>query len=201
MIITVTSFKGGVGKTTTAIHLACYLQRAGGSVLLVDGDPNRSCLAWNKRGGGKLPFTVVDEKAAMRHVRDHEHVVIDTAARPDRDELKALSEGCDLLVLPTTPEAMALDALSQTVTTLKSMGIEKYKVLLTIVPPKPSTDGEQSRVMLEGTGLRLFSSSIKRLTAFQRASLLGIPVYDVKDKYAAESWDEYAAVGKEMVNG
>ena len=201
MIITVTSFKGGVGKTTTAIHLACYLQQAKGKVLLVDGDPNRSCLAWYKRGEGKLPFTVVDEKSAMRHVRNYDHVIVDTAARPEQDELKALSEGCDLLVLPTTPEAMAIDALSQTVATLKSLGVSKYKVLLTIVPPKPSTDGEQTRIMLEQTGLRLFAQSVKRLTAFQRASLLGVPVYDVKDKYASEAWGEYAAVGKEMLDG
>ena len=40
MIITVTSYKGGVGKTTTAIHLAAYLQTLA-PTLLVDGDHGR----------------------------------------------------------------------------------------------------------------------------------------------------------------
>jgi len=59
MIITVTSYKGGVGKTTTAIHLAAYLQRLA-PTLLVDGDAIRSATKWNQRSGDKgLPFKVV----------------------------------------------------------------------------------------------------------------------------------------------
>ena len=37
MHVAVASFKGGVGKTTTAIHIAAYLQTLG-PTLLLDGD-------------------------------------------------------------------------------------------------------------------------------------------------------------------
>lgn len=196
MIITVASFKGGVGKTTTAVHLACYLQQAKGNVLLIDGDPNRSCLAWSKRGS--LPIQVVDEKSAPKHIKNYQHLVIDTAARPNKEDLEALVEGCDLLLLPTSPDALSLDALSLTISTLKELKAANYKVLLTICPPAPVRDAIEARDMLTEAGVPLLDASIRRLIAFQRAALQGVPVFEIKDR-GKEAWGDYEAAGKELI--
>jgi len=196
MIITVASFKGGVGKTTTAVHISAYLQKKS-PTLLIDGDPNRSATAYMKRG--RLPFMVVDERGAAKYARDYKHVVIDTEARPEDDDLRSLANGCDLLVIPTTPDAMAIDALLLTVQALERVGAQNYRILLTVVPPRPNRDGEEARMMLEERGLPLFKHDIKRLIAFQKASLSGVPVYEINDARAKIAGADYEAVGKEIL--
>ena len=194
MLITVAGFKGGVGKTTSAVHLACYLANKG-STLLVDGDPNRSATGWSKRG--QLPFKVVDLMQAALHSPKYEHIVIDTAARPDRDELEALADGCNLLVLPTTADALAIEALMQTIDLLQSLGSDRYRILLTRVHPPPVKTGEMAIAAL--SELPLFSQWIRDYICYEKASLEGVPVYQVKHKMARIAWSDYVAVGKEIL--
>jgi chromosome partitioning protein len=97
MILTITAFKGGVGKTTTAVHLAAYLNQKAPTIL-IDGDLNRSAMLWASHE--KLSFPVVDEREGLKASRQYDHIVIDTPARPDAEEIKSLGRGCDLLLLP-----------------------------------------------------------------------------------------------------
>ena len=195
MIITVASFKGGVGKSTTAFHLATYFQKLA-PTLLVDGDANRSALDWGNRGS--VPFKVVDEKQAVKYARQYEHIIIDTPARPDEDELKTIAEGCDLLVLPTTPDALALGATLKMVDALHNLDTN-YCILLTIVPPKPNKAGVEAKAALAEAELPIFNSEIRRLAVFQKAALKGVPVHAVKDSYAMSAWQCYLDVGKEII--
>ncbi len=148
MIVTVTSYKGGVGKTTTSIHLAAYLQRLA-PTLLVDGDGIRSATKWSLRGTGHgLPFKVIPAAQMAKHLRDYEHVVIDTEGNPSDEDFRELAEGCDLMVIPAEPETVATDGLIHTLEKLQALKVERYKVLLTKVPPPPRTEGKQLREML-----------------------------------------------------
>ena len=63
--------------------------------------------------------------------------------------------------------------------------------------PKPAQDGEAAREEMLGMGLPVFQG-IRRLAAFQKAALMGIPVHEVKDPRAADGWADYQAVGKEI---
>jgi len=46
-----------------------------------------------------------------------------------------------------------MDALLQTVSMLKTLGSDRYRVLLTIIPPAPRLTGQQAREALLAEGM------------------------------------------------
>lgn len=192
-ILTVTGYKGGVAKSTTAVHLATYFSDIGKTVL-VDGDPNRTSVGWANRG--TLPFTVADERQAMKVISGADYVVIDTPARPNSDDLKELAKGCDLLVLPTAPDVLSLQPMLETA---RDLGSANYRALLVIVPPYPSREGEVMLHDLLSGGVPVFKAMIRRTTGFPKAALAGIPIRDLNDSRAKIAWADYQALGDEIM--
>ncbi len=193
-IITITGYKGGVGKSTTAFHLAAYFADFGRTVL-VDGDPNHTAIKWAERSSAPLPFLVIDQRQAVRAVTGKDFIIIDTPARPDSDDLKELAAGCDLLILPTSPDVVSLQPMIETATAL---GDARYRALITLLPPPPSREGETMRGDLEAGGIPVFKTMIRRTSGFTKAALAGVSVKDVRDSRLKKAWQDYASLGDEI---
>ncbi len=196
MICSVASFKGGVGKTTTAVHLAAYLQTLA-PTLLLDADQTKNATAWSQRGAG-FPFRVAGIGQAAKLAKDYTNVVIDTGQRPTMEDLKAAAEDCDLLIIPAVPASLDTDGLGQTLRALQEIGATGYRVLLTKVPPYAAKEATELRSLLADLKAPVFKSEIPRLTAFEKAATHGQIVNQVDDRNAGRAWETYAAAGKEI---
>jgi chromosome partitioning protein len=194
MIIAITALKGGVGKTTTAVHLAAFLQTLA-PTLLIDADKNRSALVWSRED--KLPFYVASQAGAPGLIKKFTHIVIDTQARPEPEELEDLAAGSDMLILPTTPNHLDLDTTVKAVELLKTLNAN-YRVLLTKVDSR-TKNPQDAREFLAKAQLPIFKTEIPLLVAFQRSPSRGVTVKDYPDRRSKIGWYRYQDVGKEIL--
>ena len=191
-VISLASFKGGVSKTTCAIHIAALLD---GKTLVIDSDPNRSASAWSRPG--QLPFKVCGEKESAKQLRDEpfDNIVIDTPARPDTNELQELARGCDLLIVPTTPDMLSMDAMLLMIQTLPKKC--NWRVLLTMVPPRNQRDGEAARQILKEKKIPVFSHGIRYAKAYKDAAAQGVTVEKVRRGHLI--WRDWKELRRELL--
>lgn len=195
-MISILSLKGGVGKTTTSIHLGACLS-ARGPVAIVDGDRTRNATYLHSLGN--LPTSVHSQTAIAKVANRYRYVVVDTRGGLDGEDLDELTEISDVIIIPSNAEAMSLDAMVQTTELLEAQGhLKKTFVLFTMTQEGKVLDS--ARVMIaKELGLSVLAATIRRTVAFSHATSARTLVGKIAGEVAEKAADDYQRVTNEIL--
>lgn len=123
MIVVVANSKGGVGKSTLAVHLAAWLREQGHSVTLADCDTQHSSSEWAKEAIPDVKAVrlsdadeILDQLPALGQQTDY---VVADGPGSNTDISRALLLRADLAVVPCKASMLEVRALAQATKALK----------------------------------------------------------------------------------
>lgn len=132
------SDKGGMGKSTAALHLACAAVEGGFEAAVLDLDPQASAGRWarlrRRAGLPARPFIEtcvaidLDDRLAELEAAGADLVLLDTAGR-DNNAISAAVAAADLVLVPCHPTDLELATLGPTLARLRAEG-RAHAVLL-----------------------------------------------------------------------
>ena len=198
-IISVGNMKGGVGKTTTAVHLAQQLGRRG-KTLLLDADEELQCaLSWCGGDFGGWTFEAMPFRDAKReHTADCAYVVVDTKGNEQGNDLVSLARDSSLLIIPTKPDGVSATGLMRTLRPLREAGLSNYLVLIVA---NVGGRGEELRDALAEQGVPVMTTIVRYSTAVGDVSDRQQPLEAyTSNRYAKLVALDYGSVTREVLN-
>lgn len=138
MIIVIANSKGGVGKSTIAVHLTVWLKEQGHSVILADCDTQYSSSEWLKEAAPEIraerlstPEEILDRLRALNQQTDY---VIADGPGSNSETSRALLLLADFAFVPCKASMLEVRALAQATKVLRQVQeIRSGKPFATII--------------------------------------------------------------------
>ena len=156
MVYGLTNSKGGVGKTTIAVHLAAWLAGKKRKVIFIDADPQQSASAWIKALPIPIPLETLDDpeeiiRRVAKLAADADDIVIDGPAGLS-ETTRAIMVRADKVFLPCGPSILDFRAASKAVDLLREaqkLTARNGLPMGALIPNKLQKRGRLSREMLD----------------------------------------------------
>ncbi len=175
--IAILAMKGGVSKTTTALHLAVAAESAGLPAVVLDTDPQASAAGWKDSRAGGTPVVISLQASRLQQALETareggaELAIVDTAPH-SADAAMAAAEAADLILIPFRPGILDLRAIATTVRLAKVAGKPAFG-LLTNAPPNAPRLAEDAIAAAKQHGLEVAPVIIHQRSAYAHSLTAG----------------------------
>jgi len=205
MIIALLNQKGGVGKTTLAVHLAEVLSRLDKSVLLVDADPQGSALDWaaNRPDDPRFPVIGLPKPTLHRELpaiaKNHDFVLIDGPPRVN-ELARAAIMASDMVLIPVQPSPFDVWAAKEIVDLLREASAFKENIKSAFVINRKIVNTAIGRDVVEALSsypIPVLKTSIGQRVAFAECAAQGLTVLHTDPNGPASQ--EVLSLAKELL--
>jgi len=213
-VVSICSTKGGVGKTTLVICLADAFARQGGSVVILDADPNGHVTAWREMAGEDATVDVipgVTEDTIQAHIEDvsgrYSIVLVDLEGAASQSVTYAIAWS-DLVLMPTKTSGMDLQELYRTYAVVQRT--EKAlrrrieaRAVFSQIPALKNRISNHARSLVAGKGIPALTTEIlHRPSAYQGMHFTGVtPAHPEGDAKAASEIGAILSEVLEILDG
>lgn len=203
-VISFLNQKGGVGKTTLAVHVADALARRKYRVLVVDADPQGSALDWAAARQGEPRFPVVGLPKPSIHkelgvmAQGYEWVVIDGPPRVYEVARSAIMAS-DAVFIPVQPSPYDVWAANEILELFRESDVYRPDVKRAFVVNRKIANtaiGRDVKDALAEYRLPVLAAEVCQRVSFADSATLGKTVFDVDPDGLAAT--EVTALAREI---